>query len=70
MPVNPSSARGARKAITMRLRGLPLARSENDRATIAAEIEECVNYLYRLSKVGEAAEAALNQEESEEADPE
>jgi len=53
MTFEPSSAQGAKKAITTRLKRLPQATTEAKREELRQEITSCVEYLYDLAKVAE-----------------
>ena len=62
----PSTVRGAKKAISARLKQLPLAKSEAQRIELSEEIAQYAEYLYPFAKAGEAASAALTEEPDEE----
>lgn len=60
--INPKSTQGAKKAITTRLRKLPLAKSEAQRRQLQEEISHCVDFLYKKAKKAEKATKILEEE--------
>ena len=59
MPFQPQSAQGARKAITTRLNNFPQASTEEKRHELAADIENCVDFIYSKLKSAEEKNAHL-----------